>query len=821
MTDTKPQRVTCASCRDNEATHEVALHNARPTGTPAPRPRRAPVCRTCLPRLKNVLLAAGHIITDRPGGVPPIVEQVNIPNAVITPIRADDGNADAKGDAGSTGNGETPTADTHASRPPPTIGDGTRRPVTHGLNGLERALAVIDTEWTDGSAELAEMVSLAVQRLEPNGTGYEVLYTVRPGRAIQPATTKVHGFTDEMVKDSPGFAHYAGQVEEDLRDADIGGYSVHTDIQIVERAFMVTDVDWRPDECRIVDAFQLWRHLEPRSLSDAHARFVGQVPGEISAHDADDDVRMTVRVLEKLVGRRTAAEIHELTSAHVLDPAGRFRLGPEGEVVIDFSKHRHQLARAEPGFLRWMLRQTFPPSTKRIAERVLRELGAQDSDDGQQQAPSPAELDYVDDDRRFVRRKDGEIILNFSTYKGSLARKYPEFLRWMTNKDFGDSTKTVARHLLKQVAEATGNELDTRAAKAQGDHGPTLWYRGANPGTTPTSDRKGTIHAGETPHETRYPAAGVLLRTEGPKPLGGEWVPASTEDAAEAFGRRHIDTLESWHAEQIEKAATDEAPAMALLALVASQELQTILKRQHPDDAPTRYRVRVNPRSAYHPLSRPRTSTTTITDGETGASVMLTALGADAPRAFGRSTTDRPRRSLPITVPGVPEAVAMLVDDVWKHRPPCPTVKALEDAAGSLRCLNKEPESRLKIYRMENGEVSTITGGEAELLELCADTFHAAPAGGPTGRPTGWVVDLINKDTHDRCQLHWPGPCRPTGPELDSPFEDLRIHEAAIALMNTVRELEQPVAPEDWPGPKAERLVRITEVQTPTEDGQP
>lgn len=52
---------------------------------------------------------------------------------------------------------------------------------------------------------------------------------------ISAASTEVHGIRDEDVVDNPRFREIAEEVEEMLAGADIGGYAVVGDVQIIER----------------------------------------------------------------------------------------------------------------------------------------------------------------------------------------------------------------------------------------------------------------------------------------------------------------------------------------------------------------------------------------------------------------------------------------------------------------------------------------------------------------------------------------------------------------------------------------------------------
>ena len=267
------------------------------------------------------------------------------------------------------GNKNTP-AGGHTS-PAPTIGRGEHRPIRHRMTGLERDLVVMDTEWTGGAPQHSTLIALAIQRLRPDGTGYETCYTVNPQVPISSETRAVHGISDTMVRDLPTFPDYAHQVEKDLVGADLGGYGIRNDITVVEKAFSSADITWNIDDVNLIDGLRIWQKGEPRGLVNAHEAFVGRIPPTLRAHDAGDDVRMTVALLEALAGDQSAADVQQATDPGMVDPAGKFVRREDGEILLNFGAHRENPARQHLDFLEWMLRKDFPPSSRKIARTIL------------------------------------------------------------------------------------------------------------------------------------------------------------------------------------------------------------------------------------------------------------------------------------------------------------------------------------------------------------------------------------------------------------------------------------------------------------------
>ena len=264
--------------------------------------------------------------------------------------------------------------DSPETRPTPKIGRGEPRAIQHGMSGLTRDLAVIDTEWTDASIETAQIVSIGIVRLQPDGTGFGKLYTMNPNAPISPGSAAVHNMTDKAVKELPDFKTYSKAILGDLADADLGGYSLKNDVALLEKSFQQAGFEWDPNGLAIVDALRIWQHAERRRLTDAYRRFVGPRGDDLTAHDAAGDALMSAQVLEKLTENRSMAEIDRITDPGRVDAAGKFKRNQDGDVVFDLGPHRGDNALKHPDYLHWMQYKDFAPSTLRVVVELLDEL---------------------------------------------------------------------------------------------------------------------------------------------------------------------------------------------------------------------------------------------------------------------------------------------------------------------------------------------------------------------------------------------------------------------------------------------------------------
>lgn len=252
----------------------------------------------------------------------------------------------------------------------------------HNELQLSKPLVYVDTEWTDLNPEERRIVSIAIARFDTDGTRKDGYWLVNPKRRISEQSSAVHGIRQEDVQSQPEFRRIAGSVEELLEDADIAGYGVTNDIEIIEKEMRRAGRDWTGAGRRIIDAHRLWQVREPRTLSDAHRRFVGPLPEDLQAHDARHDVEMTIAVINAMQDGKTLEELHQEAHPGMVDPAGKFRR--EGsEILFNFGPYRGLPVSEYPEYLDWMLSRSFAPSTMDQVRALLAEFWLDEDDDEQ------------------------------------------------------------------------------------------------------------------------------------------------------------------------------------------------------------------------------------------------------------------------------------------------------------------------------------------------------------------------------------------------------------------------------------------------------
>ncbi len=246
---------------------------------------------------------------------------------------------------------------------------------------LERPLAFFDLESTGVVPQRDRIVEIAVLMIRPNGTTQSNVRRLNPEMPIPPGATKIHGITDQDVANCPTFADIAEKLFHYLDNCDLGGYNISGfDVPLLQSEFKRAGLDFDLSKRKIIDVYNIFCRLYPRSLTGAYQFFCHKdLEG---AHGAAADTQATWEVLlaqleqhpELPEGVAALAEYSDLTDPDALDRQRRFKWSDD-EVIVNFGKNAgrtlRDISENDPGFLRWIIRSDFPDDVKKIASDAL------------------------------------------------------------------------------------------------------------------------------------------------------------------------------------------------------------------------------------------------------------------------------------------------------------------------------------------------------------------------------------------------------------------------------------------------------------------
>lgn len=257
---------------------------------------------------------------------------------------------------------------------------------------LDKDLCVFDIESTGSDVVNDRIIQIAfIKYPKEGGAPIEKMYMVKPNHPIKPDATRVHGLTNEMLKDSPTFKELALEIQDFIGDADLAGYNSNRfDVPLLIEEFARVGLDFDMTGRRLIDALLIFYKMEPRTLKAALKFYCNKELKE--AHDALADTRATADVILGQIKYYDGVDyvdnddnvtpapisndiqaIHDFVNdGKRVDFMGRFVRDREGNIIFNFGKNKGELAHRHPNMLNWIISKDFPLQVKNIAKAILK-----------------------------------------------------------------------------------------------------------------------------------------------------------------------------------------------------------------------------------------------------------------------------------------------------------------------------------------------------------------------------------------------------------------------------------------------------------------
>jgi DNA polymerase-3 subunit epsilon len=243
-----------------------------------------------------------------------------------------------------------------------------------------KPLAFLDLETTGTDIATSRIVEIAIVRVHESGEEDEFHSLINPGIPIPWPASRIHGITNEKVKDSPSLGQVVPEIVRLIEGSDIAGYNSNEfDIPLLVVELSRHGYAWDHTQSNWIDVCAIFKRQERRNLSAAVKFYTGRE--HESAHSAMGDVRATIDVFRAQQERypdlpKTREELaaysnYDRPRGIRPDLDGKFKVDKDGDYILTFGKHKGQKARENPEYLRWMIAQDFLPDTKAIAMKLL------------------------------------------------------------------------------------------------------------------------------------------------------------------------------------------------------------------------------------------------------------------------------------------------------------------------------------------------------------------------------------------------------------------------------------------------------------------
>ncbi|MBQ3908735.1 MAG: 3'-5' exonuclease [Bacteroidaceae bacterium] len=245
---------------------------------------------------------------------------------------------------------------------------------------LKRPIVFFDLETTGLDIANDRIVELCYIKVEPNGNEESKAMRLNPEKHISESATKVHGISDEDVKDCPTFREIAPALAETLQGCDLAGFNSNKfDIPMLAEEFLRAGVEIDFSDRRFIDVQNIYHKMERRTLIAAYKYYCGKDLND--AHSALADTRATYEVLQAQLDMYPNDLKNDMdflsdfsTMDHNVDLAGRFVYDEKGNEVVNFGKYKGKSVREvlmrDPGYYGWIIQSDFTLNTKQTLTRL-------------------------------------------------------------------------------------------------------------------------------------------------------------------------------------------------------------------------------------------------------------------------------------------------------------------------------------------------------------------------------------------------------------------------------------------------------------------
>lgn len=244
---------------------------------------------------------------------------------------------------------------------------------------LTRPICFFDLETTGVNISKDRIVEISILKVYPNGKEERKTWLVNPEMQIPKEVIAIHGITNEKVANEPTFKEIAKDVQNIIKDSDLGGFNSNRfDIPLLAEEMLRSDLDFDMKNRVAVDVQTIFHKMEQRTLSAAYKFYCGRNLDD--AHSAEADTNATYEVLKAQIDKYEVLEndikfLSEFSSRRKFaDFAGFITFNKEGEECFSFGKHKGKrvldVLNDEPGYFGWLLNADFPLYTKKVLTAI-------------------------------------------------------------------------------------------------------------------------------------------------------------------------------------------------------------------------------------------------------------------------------------------------------------------------------------------------------------------------------------------------------------------------------------------------------------------
>ncbi len=245
---------------------------------------------------------------------------------------------------------------------------------------LKNPILFFDIESTGLNVATDRIVEISAVKIMPDGSEEIKTKRLNPTIPISPEAQKIHGISNEDVKDCPTFSQIAKSLSNWMSGCDFAGYnSIKFDIPLLAEEFLRAGIDFDFRKRYLVDVQNIFHKMEQRTLVAAYKFYCHK--DLTKAHSAEADTMATYEVLEAQLDQYPDTLQNDVkfladfsSKTKFLDYACRICLNDKDVPVFNFGKHKgvpvSDVLEKEPSYYDWMMKGDFTLDTKNVITKL-------------------------------------------------------------------------------------------------------------------------------------------------------------------------------------------------------------------------------------------------------------------------------------------------------------------------------------------------------------------------------------------------------------------------------------------------------------------
>lgn len=241
---------------------------------------------------------------------------------------------------------------------------------------LKKPLVYFDIEATGLNIAKDRIIEVSFLKVSPDNGEEIKTWRVNPEVPISDESYKIHGISQEDVKDEPVFKDIAKSVIQFIDNGDLAGFNLlKFDLPLLMEEFIRADLDFDLHKRKIVDVQRIFHLMEKRTLEAAYRFYCNKDLSQ--AHSAEADTWATHEVLKAQIEQYQELEndvqfLNDFIGdpkSRFVDLAGRLIYNDKGQEVFNFGKYKgkpvKEILEKDPSYYSWMMQGDFPEYTKK------------------------------------------------------------------------------------------------------------------------------------------------------------------------------------------------------------------------------------------------------------------------------------------------------------------------------------------------------------------------------------------------------------------------------------------------------------------------